>query len=505
MKKTIILIMVVTVISKIFGLTRDIVLSYFYGASTISDAYLVSTTISAVLFGFIIAGISTGYIPLYKTIEKNHGTEQVMKFTNNLLNFLLLLTSLMVILGLIFTEHIVGVFASGFEGEAFVKTVYFTKISLFSIYTITLSYLFSAFLQLRDNYLAPALIGIPLNVITVLSIYISSKTNTTVLIVGALIATASQILFLMPFVYKKGYRYQFILDYKDKHIISLAKNAIPIIIGVSINEINVLVDRTIASNIAVGGISALNYANMLNGFVQGIFVVSIATVMYPRLSDMAANRDMDGFKKMLSNAIGSINLFVLPITLGAMFFATPVITLLFGRGAFDSNAIEMTSTALFYFSLCMLGFGQREMLSRAFYSLQDTRTPMINAAIAVILNIILNIILSKFLGIGGLALATSISSVFCSLLLMISLRKKIGAFGLKKILISFLKMLTASFVMVIIVYLLFIYLINIIGSNFALIICIILGAVIYLGLIYFMKIEEVDVILNTVKSKLRMH
>jgi putative peptidoglycan lipid II flippase len=151
----------------------------------------------------------------------------------------------------------------------------------------------------------------------------------------------------------------------------------------------------------------------------------------------------------------------------------------------------------------MIGFGLREVLSRAFYSLQDTKIPMINATIAMVINIVLNIILSKFLGIGGLALATSISAIFCTSLLFISLRKKIGSFGMKNITISFIKILCASLVMGVIAKVFYDILLNNINANLSLILSIGIGAVVYFIIIYFMKIEEVDIIVNAVKKKLK--
>ena len=278
--------------------------------------------------------------------------------------------------------------------------------------------------------------------------------------------------------------------------------SLTVMIGVSVNHINVLVNRTLASQIAVGGTSALNYANMLNGFVQGLFVVPIATVIYPVISKMAVEDNMDGLKSSISEAINSISLLVIPATIGAMCFAEPVVKILFGRGAFDSQAISMTSNALFYYSIGMLGFGMRDIISRAFYSLQDTKTPMINAAIAMAMNIVLNIILSKFMGIGGLALATSISAIFCTVLLFISFRNKIGPFGMRNIAISFIKVLCASLVMGFIARLLYDILIKNIGANLALIAAIIIGAVVYFVMIYFMKIDEVDSMIEAVKMKL---
>ena len=502
MKKTAILLMLIKIISKVFGFARDITLSYFYGASSISDAYLISLTIPTVIFSFIGTGISTGYIPMYSKIEREYGEKEGNRYTNNLVNILIIICTIMIIFGLLFTDKIVKIFALGFEGKTLALAVQFTKIGLLGIYFTGLIYIFNGFLQIKGNYVIPALIGFPMNFFIILSIFLSSNTNIIVLSIGSVVATASQLALLIPFIHKKGYRYKFILDIKDKHIKNMAYIALPVIIGVSVNQINVLVDRTLASSIAVGGISALNYANRLNLFVQGLFVISIATAMYPMISRMAAEDNINGLKKSVSEAINSINLLVIPATIGAMIFAEPVVKLLFGRGAFDPQAISMTSNALFYYSLGMVGFGLEVILKRAFYSLQDTKTPMNNAAIAMVMNIVLNIILSKYMGLGGLALATSISAIFCTVLLFISFRKKIGSFGMKNIAISSIKILCASLVMGIIAKLSYSILLRYISANLSLIISIGIGAVIYFVIIYFMKIEEVDTMINAVKKKL---
>ena len=282
----------------------------------------------------------------------------------------------------------------------------------------------------------------------------------------------------------------------------MAKIAIPIIIGVSVNQINVLVDRSLASNLAVGGISALNYANKLNGFVQGIFVISISTAMYPMISKMAAKKDMKGLELSIIEAINTISILVIPATIGAMVFSKEIVSLLFGRGAFDPKALSMTSTALFFYAIGMIGFGLREVLSRAFYSLKDSKTPMINGVVAVSTNIVLNIILSKFLGVGGLALATSISALLSSTLLTLALRKKLNGFSFRKIFGSWVKILLASLVMGVVAYFANRFLLAPLGESLALVISIAVGGLVYLAMLPFLKLEEVENIIKIVKDKI---
>ena len=134
MKQTAILLMIITIASKVFGFAREIALSYFYGASNISDVYLISLTIPSVIFGFIGVGISTGYIPLYSKIVNERGSKEGTKYTNNLINILMVLCTFIVVFGLFFTEPLVKLFASGFQGENLVLAVQFTKIGLIGMY-----------------------------------------------------------------------------------------------------------------------------------------------------------------------------------------------------------------------------------------------------------------------------------------------------------------------------------------------------------------------------------
>lgn len=502
MKKTAFILMIITILSKIFGVVREITLSYFYGASNISDAYLISLTVPMVIFGFISAGISTGYIPMYSNIIKEYGEEEGHKFTSNLINVLLIICTILMILGLIFTTPLVKLFASGFSGETLNLAVKFTRISLLGIYFTAIISVLTAFLQIKNNYIIPALIAFPTNIIIVISIFISKNTNITILVIGSLIATIIQLLCLLPSVKKEGYEYKPLLDIKDKHINTLAAIAYPVIIGVSVNQINVLVDKTMASRLAEGGISALNYATMLNGFVYGIFVVSISTVMYPMISKMAAENNILGLKKSILDSMGAINLFVIPATIGFMIFAEPIVRLVFARGAFDSEAISMTSKGLFFYSISMVAYGMREVISRAFYALQDTKTPMINGTIAMVINVVLNVVLSQFLGIAGLALSTSISSIICTALVFMSLRKKIGAFGIMSLVVSSGKMLISSLIMGGISKVTYSISLKYLSSNTSLIIAVAIGVITYFLSVYFMKIKDVEVVVEALKSRI---
>lgn len=502
MKKIALLLMSITILSKMFGFLRDIILSYFYGASSISDAYIISITITSVLFSLIVVGISTAYIPMYKKIEHDEGLRSATGFTNNLMNIVLVVTTASIVIGLVFSNILVKLFALGFDGETLETAVLFTRIALVGVYFTSVTQIFISYLQLHGKFTVPAMIGFPFNLIIILSIIISAQTNIIVLAIGSVIAALVQLLFLLPSLYKIGYRYKPVIHFGDKNIKKMAVIVFPIMIGISIDQINMMIDKTLASTLVEGGISALTYASRLNDFVQGVFVISFVTVMFPLISNMAAKKNTEEFKESINEVISSVLLIVVPASIGIMILSEPIIRLLFGRGHFDEHAINITSQALFFYSIGMIGYGIREILNRTFYSLQDTKTPMYNASISVVLNIILNLLLSSFMGISGLALATSISAIFCSTLLIITLRRKIGSFGLKGNFITFIKVTLASFVMGVIVYGLYEYILTDWNELLKMFIVIFIGSVVYFILITLLKVKESKIILHFLLSKI---
>jgi putative peptidoglycan lipid II flippase len=504
MKKTVFVIMIINIFSKFLGLVREVSLSYFFGANNVTDAYLISLTIPGVLFSFLGIALNTAYIPVCSHTMVEEGEEQVIKFTNNIVNILIVLCTIMVAITILFTAPIVKLFAAGFGGETLNLAVKFTRISIFGIYFSGLVYIFMSYLQIKNNFVIPASIAFPMNIIIIFSMFVASKThNVYLLSVGSVAAFLAQLLFILPFVFKKGYKFYFIFNVEDKYLRNLLTTAFPAIIGASVNQINVLVDRTIASTVAEGGISALNYAGKLNTVVLGLFAIPISTAIFPLISKMVAESNYEGLKKTLSEAISATNFLVIPSTVGTMLFSTPIVEMLFGRGAFDERAVQMTSSALFFYSIGMIGYGLREVLAKAFYSMKDTKTPTTNSVIALLMNIILNIVLSKFLGIAGLALATSISGIVCTGLLFVSLRKKIGSFGLKEISISFIRIAIASVIMGAVAKVSYNMMIGIISKNLSLISSIIIGSMVYFVMALFMKIKEADEIVLKIKNVLR--
>lgn len=502
MKKTALSMMLLTIVIKLFGFLKGIVLSYYYGASNISDIYIVGTTLPTVIFAFVGVSITTIYIPMYQNIRQEEDFEVANLFTSNISNVFLIVISIVVLLINLFSEYIVKVFASGFTGETLSKTSDFVDITSFSLYFLLIIHIFQGYLNANKSFLLPLVAQIPLNIIVMASIAFSYDHGIKVIPYSYLFAFFIQSLILLIYSHKQGYKHTFYIDIKNKYIKQALYLSIPVIIGISVSELNVVVDKTLASQISIGGISALQYANKLSQFIQGIFITSMVTLIYPSLSKLNSLGKYDEASKMVKKTMVSIAVVIIPITFGTIIFSKPITSLLYGRGAFDVKSLSMTASALAFYSLGMIGIGLRELFSRLYYSMGDTKTPMKNSAYAMVLNIVLNLIFSKFLGIGGLALATSISSIFAAVLMIISLKKRKGSFDLNGVTKSFLKILKASFAMGIIAKSSFNYLTSILSQNLSLVIAIIVGVISYFIVINHLKIDDVDLISKMIRKKI---
>ena len=502
-------LMIVTLFGKMLGFIRELVLANVYGATMYSDAYIVAMNIPNVILVSIGAALTTTFIPMYYEIKTNSGEDTSLKYTNNMLNIIVIICLVLSFIGLVFTDQIVKLFAVGFREEVFIIAVKFTRILIIGMIFTGLSYIMTVYLQVKEDFIAPGFVSLPYNIIIITSILLSIKYGPYAMVWGTLIGMISQFIFQVPFAKKKGYNYQLYFNIKDNYIKKTVWLLGPVFIGVAVNQVNSMIDKTLASTLVEGSISSLNYANKLNNFITAMFISSISVVIYPMLSKLSSEDNKEDFNKSIVGSINSVILLIIPISIGAIVFAQPIVRLLFERGEFDTRATNMTSMALIMYSIGMIAFGLRDILGKVFYSLKDTKTPMINGIISMAMNIILNIILVKYFSHSGLALATSISSIICIVLLFRSLDKKVGYFGQNKIILVLVKTLVASIIMGIVSKILYSFIIGIWGLTItselvALTISVIIGIIVYTILLIMFKIDEIDSIINLIKIRMKV-
>lgn len=501
-------LMIVTILSKVLGLVREQVLAAAYGTQMYAAAYSTANSIPVVLFSVIGSAIATSLIPMYNKLRKESGEDRALEFTNTLVNLVSIICLGIAILGAIFTEPLVKLFAAGYTGEILETTVSFTRILLFSIIFIGLANIMTGFLQIKNNFLIPGLIGIPYTIVIILSVYLSLNHGIYVLIYGTLIALAFKFLFQVPFAYKKGYRYSLKMNLKDDGIKEMMVLIMPVVIGIGVSQLNTMIDRSLASILGANIVASFGYANKLYEFVQALFITSILAVVYPKLASLLVKDDMSSFKFSLRKTMNVIIILIVPIVVGAVVLAVPIVKVLLQRGRFTYEDTLITANILKIYTVGILAVAIRDVMSRGFYSLHDSKTPMKNGMVAIVVNIVLNLLFIKFLGYKGLALASTIAGYVGLILFYFSLKKKIGDFQQNEIFIVFFKSLIAATIMGICSKLTFEYVDSILSAGFlsdivSLGSAVGIGVLIYFILIYLLKVEELTSIIDIVKSKFK--
>lgn len=495
--------MLLSIIIKFIGFLRSSVLAYYYGSGYVSDAYNIAFDIPILLFAFLGNAIVTAYVPMYTQIEKSEGEKEALKYSNTIITVFSIISVVIILAITVFAEPFIRILAVGFDEKTMNLAVEFTRISSWCLIFITAERLFICYLNIKNNYLIPVMVSLPMNILLILSIIISSKLGYEFLGIGILIALSSQFFFLIPSLIKEKYKFYPCINIKNKNVIQTVKIVLPVLLGVSVNQINKIIDKSIASTIAVGGISNLNYASVINIAIQDIIIFSIITITFVKISQFVSENKMDELKNMINKALSSILCLITPISIGVIVFSRQIVSILFMRGSFDESAMTETSSALICYSLGMIFVSFRDILVKVFYSLKDSKTPIKNSLYAILINIILNFILSRFMGISGLALATSISAVSSAVLMYLSLRKKIGDIGQKKILTVFLKTVFISLAIAGIMLWCYNILVIYVSVFVSFFVSVIFGSILYIISAYIFKIEEIQLFVNGFIKKLK--
>lgn len=496
------MIAIFTLLSKALGFVREVMIASRYGSGMETDTYFVAMTATVIIVGTLGAALNTTLIPIFSEIGEKRGTNGQFKYLNNILNLVFLSTLILAILGFIFSPLIISVLAKGFEGEQFELAVKLNRVGLPIIIFLGFTHVLSGFLHSKQIFGPHAIMGFPYNaVFLIYLIFFSKNTNIAILMGVSVIAASTQFLIQLPAVRHLGYRYSLNVNLHDPYLKKAMILVLPVLIGSAVQQINVIIDKTLASDLVGGSISALTYSSRINELIISVFVAAIATVVFPMLSAAFSRNDTELVKDIFKQGVNIILIITIPATIGIILLAKPMVFLFFQRGAFDDLATTMTSGALVFYAIGLVGASLRLMLNKVFYSFQDTKTPMINGAIAVGLNIILNLLLIGPLAHMGLALATSISTTITTILLFIALRRKLGPIGMGNMVLTFVKTLVSAFVMGLVVYLLYFKLGALlpdvkIVQMVMLLISVAIGVIVYFILCTVLKIKEMRVLIK---------
>jgi len=491
------IIALASAISKILGFVREMSIAYKFGSTWQTDAFSIAMSIPGLLFAAVATAIRTVFIPVFTDVATHKGKEKAMELANNVINTVLLISILLIILGEVFTAPLVHLFARGFTGETFDLAVNLTRFTLPVIIFFALVGIISGILNALQKFTAPALVGFPYNIIIIAGVFtLGSQYGIYGLAIATVLGIASQYFILLPSLKKTGYRYKFFIDLKAPELILILELVLPTLIGTAMGEINVMIDRMLASSLPEGSISALNYASRLNGLPLGIVVASVVTAIYPTMSQAAASHNKQQFVASIDNSLRTMSFLVMPMMVGLMVLTVPITQVVYERGAFGSEDTIATSIALFYYALGLLSASWRDVFNRGFWSLKDTLTPMFISAGAVVVNIIANLSLVSSMGHAGLALGTTIAATFGATLSLIFIRRKTGPIGLRGVFNSLFKIMVASLIMAVVAAFGWKWVLPFATGGIIravlLLAVIAVAALTYFGVAYVLRLEEMD-------------
>ncbi|MCR4418658.1 MAG: murein biosynthesis integral membrane protein MurJ [Clostridia bacterium] len=442
-------VMAATLVSKFLGFGREAALAAVFGASALTDAYLVAAVIPTMLFGIVNAAITTVGIPvLSEYLHREEKRPQLPSLVWSSFHAVLLVLALICLAALPLAPWLVRLLAPGFGPEQAGLTAAMVRIMLPAAVFMGLAGWAQGVLNAHRHFLVPAAVGIPYNLVLISAIFLSGAFwGITGLAWATVLAVASQFVIQLPALRRRGLRYAPVLDPAHPGLKKMAVLVLPVLVGVGAGQLNLVVDRMLASGLPEGSISALNYALKVIQIPQGLLAASLITVLYPSFAQKAVAHDLPGLRMALARGLAALAAAVVPVAVGAIVLRREVVALLFQRGAFDAADAEMTGVALLFYALGLLFLAWRDCLARAFYALQDTTTPMTTGLAAVGINVGLNLLLVRPLAHGGLALATSAAALANCVLMLVRLRRRLGGVGGRYFLADTARVAAASLVM----------------------------------------------------------
>jgi putative peptidoglycan lipid II flippase len=484
---------IATLFSRILGYLRDMVVASSFGNGPVADTFYLAFRIPNLLRDLLGEGsLSSGFIPVFTECYVQKGKEEASALYSACLGLMLVVLSAVTLLGIIFAPVIVRLIAWGWwdKPEQLELAVKLTRIMFPFIAFISLSALAMGVLNSLHSFFVPAVAPVMVSIFEIAAVFLLVPVMHVPiegLAWGVLCGGLFQFLWQVPALMKNGFLHKLVLKMTPE-IRKIGVLIIPVAIGSGVRQINVLVDQVCASFLGDGSIMALYYANRLYQLPLALFGLSIATVALPVMSRAAANQNIPDLKKTLSLSLRMMLLAMVPSTVGLVVLGEPIIRLLFQHGNFNSAGTGLTNLALLYFSLGLVFFAGARIVAAAFYSMQDTRTPVKIAIIAMITNAVLNVILMRFLQVGGLALATTLASGLNMLLLLQLLRKRLGLLGARQMVRTGLKVVLASLVMGLACFLLRQWVIAALAA----------GAAVFIMMVHLLKVEEFKYLKNIV-------
>jgi len=441
MFKSGLLVMIITMVSRVLGLVRATIIAYYFGASSATDAYFSAFKISNFFRQLLGEGaLGSSFIPLYNEKVEIEGEEKGKEFIYSILNLIFVFSTIITLLMIIFSNGIIELIVNGFPVETKILASKLLKIMSVYFIFISLSGMICAMLNNFKQFAIPASTSIFFNLAIIGASMCFSKTfGIDALAYGVVVGGLFQFLVVLPSFFKIVKGYSFKINWQDPYLKKIFIMMCPMLVGIVARQVNTIVDQVFASYLQEGGVTALENATRLYLLPVGVFGVSISTVIFPVLSKAVAKDDLKTAEDNIVKGLNILLFLIIPSTAVLTFYATDVIRLTLSYGKFGEEAVKVTSEALLYYSLGLYFYTAIYLMTRAFYSMKNSAYPVKFSMISIGINIFLNFLFIKPLAYKGLALSTSIASGVNFLLLLFVFRHKYINFSLKRSFIFLIK------------------------------------------------------------------
>ena len=453
------IISLVTIVSRVFGYIRDQRIALLFGTTEASVAYQLAFRIPNLFRRLVAEGAMTAsFIPVFAGYMREKDKEELWDFANKLFWTLALVVAAITVLGMVFSPFVIHIFTSDVGSAGGLDlAVELNRIIFPYLFSVALAALAMGILNCFHVFGLPAATPIFWNMASILfsiaAVWKYFKNPATSLAVGVLVGGVLQFLIQVPLLVQKGMKFNFGVSFSHPGIRNVARLMIPRLFGIGVAQINLLVDTRFAtaSIMPKGSLTALYYSDRVMELVLGGYAIAVATAILPMMSQQAAANDYSGLKKTLAFSVRLVAFITIPAMLGLMILREPIIRVLFQHGLFVAESTKLTARALLYYAIALPGLATVKLVVPAFYSTKDTKTPVVVAAISMVLNVILNMVFLEFffkrVQNGGPALATALACYFDFFALIFIFRVRYGPMGIREILKSFSKIFLCSAIM----------------------------------------------------------
>ncbi len=445
--KTVVLMAVIILLAKFMGLLRETMVAGIYGQGMESDILNTATQIPLLFFDMVLGvAILSTFVPVFNKRLASEGEASAFAFANTFMTVVLTIATLAALLGILLAEPLVRLMTPGYADvpEKLEQTAKLLRILFPSIVFTAAAYISVGILQSYGQFTIPSLISVVSNGVMILYLILfGNRLGLTGVAVSMLVAWALQLLIQLPWLKKFGFAWKFSMK-NDPGLKEAAGIALPVLISSWVQPLCNVINMAFGSSLGDGAVSALNWGNKIYIIMVGVFAYAITNFIFPKLSRMG--EDENGFAQMTRD---SLSWMLLVITLVSGLFlalSEPIIRVVFERGAFTAESTRITATALFYYSIGMVGYGVCEVLNKSFYAISDGKTPMAVSVIGIGVNFLTAFLLAGVcrMGVGGLALASAVSSLVMGGLLMERINRKRKGTVTAGFLRNFLKMLLSG-------------------------------------------------------------